>query len=129
MGYYVHDSQSFTKTIVPLIDSFQNGTILLAHGDSVGQPPQPPAPSQLNYNASFVILTDDYTLRQVQLDQPAAVGEVDYGIGSGQENVSITVPNNDRNINCNLQEHCRPIWDCFDALGVGFHVFSLNVRQ
>ena len=30
MGYYVHDSQAFTKTIVPLIDSFQNETILLA---------------------------------------------------------------------------------------------------
>ncbi len=95
IGYYVHDSQSLTKTVVPLIDSFQDGTIVLAHGDSVGQAPQPPIPSQLSYNATFVILTDDYTLRQVQLDQPTAVGEVAYGSGSGQENASITVPTND----------------------------------
>ncbi len=95
MGYYVHDSQNFTKTVVPLIDSFQNQSILLAHGDSVGQPPQPPAYSQLSYNASFFILTEDYTLRQVQLDQQSAVGQLIYGSGSGQDYASITVPNND----------------------------------
>jgi hypothetical protein len=94
IGYYVHDSQSLTKTIVPLIDSFQKRTILLAHGDSVGQPPQPPVPSQLNYNVSFVILTEDYTLRQVQLDQSTSVGNLVYS-GSGQNYASITVPNND----------------------------------
>jgi hypothetical protein len=91
IGYYVHDSQSFTKTVVPLVDSFQNRTILLVHGDSIDQPPQPP--SQLSYNASFVILTEDYIFRQVQLDQESTVGIV-YGSGSGQDYASITVPNN-----------------------------------
>ena len=95
IGYYVHDYQSLTKTLVPLIDSFQDGTIVLAHGDSVGQAPQPPVPSQLSYNATFVILTDDYTLRQVQLDQPAAAGEVAYGSSIGQEYASISVPTNE----------------------------------
>ena len=40
---------------------------------------------ELSYNASFVILTEDYTLRQVQLDQPSAVGKVVYDSGSGQD--------------------------------------------
>ncbi len=95
MGYFVHDSQSFAKTVVPLVDSFKQSTIILAHGDSVGQPPQPPAPSHLSYNATFAILTEDYALRQVQLDPFAAIGVVTYGSGSGQENASIKVPNTD----------------------------------
>jgi hypothetical protein len=95
MGYYVHVPTSFTKTVIPLIDSFQNRNILLAHGDSVGQPPENPSYSQLSYNASFVILTEDYTLRQVQLDQPNSVGKVVYGSGSEQDYASITIPNND----------------------------------
>jgi hypothetical protein len=95
MGYFVHVPPSFTKTVVPLIDSFQNRNILLAHGDSVGRPPEHPSYSQLSYNASFVILTEDYTLRQVQLDQPASVGKVIYGSGSEQDYATITVPNND----------------------------------
>ncbi|HLN88802.1 MAG TPA: hypothetical protein VK253_01940 [Candidatus Binatia bacterium] len=94
MGYYVHDSPFFTKTIIPVIESFQDGTIILVHGDSVGQPPQPPVTSQLNYNATFVILTDDNAIRQVELDQPASVGSLVYS-GSGQDSASLTVPNND----------------------------------
>jgi len=95
MGYYVHIPQSATKSVVPLIDSFQNRTVLIAHGDSVGEPPQPPLSSELNYNASFVILTEDYNLRQVDLDQTNDVGKVVYASGSGQEYASITLPDND----------------------------------
>jgi hypothetical protein len=95
MGYYVHELPSFTKTIVPLIDSFQNRTIIIAHGDSVGQPPQAPTYSLLSYNASFVLLTEEYTLRQVALDQSSAVGKVFYDSSSGQNFSSVNLPNND----------------------------------
>ena len=95
VGYYVHVPTSFTKTVVPLIDSFQNRSILIAHGDSVGEPPVPPSSSELSYNMSFVILTEDYTLGQVQLDQPTAYGKLVYGSGSGQDNATINVPNNE----------------------------------
>jgi len=95
VGYYVHVPPSLTKTVVPLIDSFQNRSILIAHEDSVGEPPMPPSSSELNYNTSFIILTEDYTLRQVQLDQPTAFGQIVYGSGSGQDNASINVPDND----------------------------------
>jgi hypothetical protein len=95
IGYYVHTPQSSTKSIVPLIDSFQNRNITIAHSDSVGQPPQSPSYSLLSYNASFVILTEDYLLRQVALDQTSSVGKVVYDSGSGQNYSSVTVPNND----------------------------------
>ena len=68
MGYYVNIPPALTKTVIPLIDSFQNRIILLTHSDSVGQPPQPPGYSQLNYNASFVILSEDYSLREFSLE-------------------------------------------------------------
>jgi hypothetical protein len=95
MGYYVHELSSFTKTIVPLIDSFQNRTITITHGDSVGQPPQAPSYSLLSYNASFVLLTEEYNLRQVALDQSSAVGKVFYDSSSGQNYSSVNLPNND----------------------------------
>jgi len=40
-------------------------------------------------------LTEDYTLRQVQLDQQSAVGNLSYASGSEPDHVSITVPDND----------------------------------
>jgi hypothetical protein len=95
IGYYVNNPPTLTKTVIPLIDSFQNRTILLTHSDSIGQPSQPPGYSELSYNASFVILTEDYTLRQIQLGQQSAVGNLSYGSGSGLDYASINVPNND----------------------------------
>ena len=95
MGYYVHELPSFTKTVIPLIDSFQNRSITITHGDSVGQPPQAPSYSILSYNASFVLLTEEHTLRQVALDQSSAVGKVFYDSSSGQNYSSVNLPNND----------------------------------
>ena len=93
MGYYVHVPQSFTETIVPLVESFENRSISLAHGDSVGVT-EPSMYSQLSYNATFAILTEEYTLRQVILEQTSAVGKVDCGAGSTQEYASVIVPDN-----------------------------------
>jgi len=42
-----------------------------------------------------MILTEDYRLRQVQLDQQSSVGNLVYGSGSELDYVSITVPNTD----------------------------------
>jgi hypothetical protein len=93
MGYYVHVPQSFTDTIVPLVESFENRSITLAHGDSVGAA-EPSMYSQLSYNATFAILTEEYTLRQVILEQTSAVGKVDCGPGSIKEYASVIVPDN-----------------------------------
>ena len=96
VGYYVHDSATSTKTVTPLVESFQNSTILLVHGDSVGQYSQfHPATSQLNYNASFFILAEDYSLRQVQLGTQSSVGKLVYDSIIEKDYASITLPNND----------------------------------
>jgi hypothetical protein len=93
MGYYIHAPQT-TPTMVPLIDSFQDRTITLAHSDSVGETPQNPIYSQLSYNASFAILTEEYLLRRVILDQPSAIGTLDCGPGSSHQYASVAVPDN-----------------------------------
>jgi hypothetical protein len=93
VGYYIHDSPNFTKTVVPIVDSFQGHSIMLVHGDTIGQ--QIPGYSQLNYNSSFFILAEDYTLRQVVLDSQNASGQLISGGGNGQDYVLLTVPSND----------------------------------
>jgi hypothetical protein len=95
VGYYVHESPNFSKTVVPLVDSFKNNSILLVHGDTIGQAPQVPGYSQLSYNASFFILADDYTLRQVVLNSGATSGKLISGGGIGQDYTSFTLPSND----------------------------------
>jgi hypothetical protein len=93
-GCYVHMPTSVTKSIVPLIDSFQNRNVLLVHGDSVGPAPEL-SYSEQSYNASFVILLEDYSLRGLSLDQPTSTGTLVYGANIEQSFASITVPNND----------------------------------
>jgi hypothetical protein len=94
-GYYVNNPSLFTKTVVPFIESFQNRSITLVHGDSLGPQPEHPVYSQLTYNASFFIRTEEYTLRTVSLAQSTANGSLVYGLMGGQDNATITIPDND----------------------------------
>jgi hypothetical protein len=93
IGSYIQGSPDLTLSVVPLIDSFESRSIILAHSDSVGVSGSPSA-SQLSYNASFVILTEDYSLRSVELDQSNAVGQLVYDSGSEQDYSSLIVPDN-----------------------------------
>ncbi len=93
VGYYVHDSPNFTSTVVPVVDSFQNHSIMLVHGNTIGQ--QIPGYSSLSFNASFFLLAEDYTLRQMLLDSQISYGKLISGGGAGQDYASLTVPNND----------------------------------
>jgi hypothetical protein len=95
LGSYVHTPLSMTKNVVPLIESFQNRSIIIAHGDSVGQPLEHPSYSELSYNATFVILTEDYSLSVLSLDQLASTGNLDYDSQTGQDFASVNVPDND----------------------------------
>jgi hypothetical protein len=90
MNYYVHTSQS-SPSIVPVVCSFEGRTIALAHSYSVGT--TNPTYSTLSYNASFAIVTEEYTLRQVFLEANAT-GTVDFGPGSTQHFTTTTVPDN-----------------------------------
>jgi hypothetical protein len=90
VGYYVHDSPNFTESVVPLVDSFQSHSITVVHGNTIGQ--QISGYSQLSYNASFFILAEDYTLRQIV----TASGKLISGGGSSEQDyASLVVPNSD----------------------------------
>jgi hypothetical protein len=83
MGYYVHDE--LLDSVVPLVESFADGTINLVHSGTVGGPA---SSSSLSYNVSYVVLTKDYTLCPVALNDPDAVGVVN----SESDFSSITLP-------------------------------------
>jgi hypothetical protein len=89
MGYLVHVPEAFTKSVVPMVDSFADRNVLIVHSDSVGELAQSPPYSKLSYNASFEILTDEYTLREVSLDAAGSVG------GTSPGYAFVTVPDND----------------------------------
>ncbi len=89
VGYFVHMPQGFTDTIIPMVDNFENRTIALVHSDSIGGF-QNPAYRQLSYNSTFVILTEEYKLREVILDQTSATSKIDVN----QPFASLVVPNN-----------------------------------
>ncbi len=89
IGSYVHVPDSVTKSLIPLVESFEERSILIAHGDSVGEPVQSPPYLKLNYNASFAILTHENTLRQIPLGSTGSVG------GASPEYASTNVPDNE----------------------------------
>jgi hypothetical protein len=95
VGYYVYVPPSSSKSVNPLIDSFANQDIMLVHSDSLGTHQVTPDSTQLSYNASFLVLAEDYTLRPIQLDQPSEVGELTYGAGTDQDYTYLTIPNTD----------------------------------
>jgi hypothetical protein len=93
VGYYVNVPSSFGVSVVPLVDSFQNRTVNLVHGASMQQ--YPTQTQQLTYNASFVIRTEEYTLRPVLLNQANATGQLVYGSPTQPDHASITMPDNE----------------------------------
>jgi len=79
--------------IVPFVGNFSEREILLAHSYDVhefgahGQ-------AAVKYNATFVILTEDFSLREVPLDN--ATGMLNYGEGYPVQ--SVTLPSSNAGI-------------------------------
>ncbi len=94
MGYYVHDCGS-SKSVIPLVSSFENRAIIVAHSDALEETPTPPLNSPLSYNASYFILTEEYTLRSVVLGDPESAGTVVYDSEVSPDFPSITVPSDE----------------------------------
>ena len=92
VGYYVHVPDESAKSVVPLVESFENRNITLAHSDSVGSPPVPSVYSKLSYNASYAIVTEEFILRQVVLEQHT--GNVTYNSGTELPYASVEIPDN-----------------------------------
>jgi hypothetical protein len=77
VGYHQHVT-SDTQYVIPFIDNLETGRVLLAHSYDVHFLGTPAA--KISYNATFVILTEDFALREIPLGADR-VGNVTYGEG------------------------------------------------
>lgn len=85
IGYHER-ATSDERYVLPLIDSFEDGQVILAHSYDVHYfgPPE----SAVFYNATFVLLSEDFTLREMPLEN--STDTVNYG--EGQPYQTLTIP-------------------------------------
>lgn len=78
VGVGSHQYSSYTDNYpIPLVSDFDSSTILLAHSQDIVNSS---TPSQISYNATFLILAQDFTLREMPLDNATErIGAVDPG--------------------------------------------------
>jgi hypothetical protein len=88
VGYYERVS-SAKQYVIPFVDDISDGRILIAHSYDIHYDEQHPA--EIKYNASFVFLAEDFTLREMPLED--STGHVNYGDGSPFEVVNIPTDN------------------------------------
>lgn len=92
MGVGYHQKVSHDKNyVVPFIENFEEGKILIAHsydvhgGDS---------PAEIAYNATFVIMSEDFTLREMPMENSTGkVGKINYGEGKPYKEITIPTHN------------------------------------
>jgi hypothetical protein len=87
MGYT--ERTAGVNYVVPFIDSFDDGQVLVAHSYYVDKSSDPN--SAVFYTSSFVLLTEDFTLREMPI--PLGQDKVNYGQGKPFGNVSIPTHN------------------------------------
>jgi hypothetical protein len=85
-GYRIHDSYS-SNFVIPFISDFNSGSVLLAHSSDIygGNP------TAIGYNATFVLLTQDFALREMPL------GNTSGNINAGTYG-NIVIPTNNTGI-------------------------------
>jgi hypothetical protein len=80
-----------TQYVLPLIDSFEDRRVLLVHSYNVHDfgPPE----SSVFFNATFVLLTKDFTLREMPMENSTGkLGKVVYGQGTEKTYENLTIP-------------------------------------
>lgn len=78
--------------IIPFIDNLEERRVLIAHSYDVHYfgPPE----AELSYNATFVLLTEDFTLREMPMENSTGkIGKVNYGVGKPYGVVTIPTYN------------------------------------
>jgi hypothetical protein len=89
-GYHERVSGD-TQYVLPLIDSFEDKRVLLVHSYNVHDfgPPE----SSVFFNATFVLLTGDFTLREMPMENSTGkLGKVVYGQGTDKQWSNVTIP-------------------------------------
>jgi len=79
------------RYVIPFIESFEDRRVILAHSYDVHYfgPPE----SAVFFNATFVLLTEDFTLREMPMENSTGkIGKVNYGKGSKFQYANVTIP-------------------------------------
>jgi hypothetical protein len=87
VGYYAHVLYQ-DNYVVPFVADFDNGSILLANSLDVYGGSNPAA---IEYNATFILPTQDFALREMPLDN--ASGDLDFGPGKPLGNIAVPTNN------------------------------------
>ena len=81
VGYYSQDDlDDYPQYIVPLINDYDEGIIMIAHSWGVHEYTETPVPA-VTYNATFYALTSDFQLQQIEIENSTATlnyGSKDY---------------------------------------------------
>jgi hypothetical protein len=77
--------------VMPFVESFEEGKIILVHSNDVHDTP---SPSALHYNATFLVLSPDFEFHTVGLGEGTVTGEVVYG-QANQKKGNVTIPTSD----------------------------------
>ncbi len=89
---YSQRVSSDQQYVIPLIEDFNARTVILAHSYDVHYLGPPEA--EISYNATFVLLTEDFTLREMPIDNSTGkIGKVNYGNGQPYDEVTIPTDN------------------------------------
>jgi hypothetical protein len=78
IGYYSHDTIDGHELVVPFIQDFDQGTVIIAHSFDVHNYTETPVP-EVKFNATFFVLTSDFQLQEVQIEN--STGHLVYGVG------------------------------------------------
>jgi len=84
VGYYSYVTLQ-KNHIIPFVEDFEEGRVILAHSWDVHS--FPPPVGALHYNATFLLLTEEFELRPVQIANSS--GLVNYGEGKPYGRVQI----------------------------------------
>lgn len=87
VGYHEHVTHD-ENYVVPFISNFEEREVIIAHSFDVHGGDNP---AEIAYNATFVLLTEDFTLREMPMENSSGkVGKINYG--EGKPFKMITIP-------------------------------------
>ena len=86
VGYHEHVTLD-ENYVVPFIADFEERRVIIAHSYDVHGGSNP---AEISYNATFVLLTEDFTLREISMENSTGkVGKINYGEGKPFKEITI----------------------------------------
>ncbi len=90
VGYYENATYE-NNYVVPFIENLEEGRVIIAHSYDVHGGDNP---AEIAYNATFVLLTEDFTLREMPMENSTGkIGKINYGEGQPYKNITIPTYN------------------------------------